>query len=375
MKFQKKTLESIVAALNTRPTYIDLPVKPEITSLFYSLQTYVGNIYSGSRYTQRYKYDLCYIENTFESIKTKLNQLSELETQLHEPLTVGDVKKDLEYLVKNFEEVKIRKVKNKPTVVITVITKDIEITYMDRTVNFGKFKITIPFNSNNIAAGETSFSSIKDPKVSVPHPHVCNKHMCFGDGMGAFNTCVKKNLISEAFDIIMGVLNNYNPGSPYKRFSHWVVINCSICKNRTAPDYQYTCKVCGEQEICNYCVASIKSKLVCKNCSTKCKQCGTYILKGTSEYCNLCEKAIEKEKIKTVSVPTNIPILETIIITNYTGTDYVVVNPTTTATTVSNSVACRCCRCNSDTQIQEHEGYNYCRTCLFQVIQRDEGSY
>jgi hypothetical protein len=402
-KFQKKTLENIVAALNTTSFSENISVSSAITNNLYNLYNLIYSEYNASRYANSYTYRVSAIKEKFDLFANTIEEQIKKKNEFEQPLTVEDIKKDLEYLTKNFDEVKIRKAKNKPVVVITVVTKDIEITYNEKTINFGRFKITIPFSKSGSPTQATVITALDSTEL-IPHPHVNHKRMCFGDGANAFNSCVYKNLISESFDIVMGVLNNYNGRSPYRKFESYLTIYCAVCKLKIftqGGDYLDSCPICKDQYICRNCYEYDSTNAInaCIKCLTKCNRCSCYFTKtDDSDLCNYCSEAEKKKKRQVekaeaakkeeVQLP-EVPVLSDMAITTNSEDSNYIVAPSIAYYTYdqldgsppaqeephyATSINIESCvKCNCIHPTQEHEGNKYCPSCLFKLIAETEG--
>lgn len=101
-------------------------------------------------------------------------------------------------------------------------TRPIEIEYPEDTGKMwkmGRYKVTIPWSSSNIAVTqpkELSSKYCKTPGKSNPHPHVSSSggSCCFGDMSSAIRDAATKAEFGLVMTMVMLFLENYNPASP-----------------------------------------------------------------------------------------------------------------------------------------------------------------
>jgi len=105
-----------------------------------------------------------------------------------------------------------------------------------------------------------------DPGVS--HPHVRDESFCFGDMEAAVSQAYKDLRFTDLFDILYGLLHNYNPYSPYVRLENWEGTTCYSCGAYINPDNNISCGACGEVG-CDNCMFYVDSgEWGCRNCTT-----------------------------------------------------------------------------------------------------------
>jgi hypothetical protein len=271
-------------------------------------------------------------------------------------------------------------------------------------VDFGQFKISVLFSNNGYAPDDVKIVSLKS-KALIPHPHVNRKYLCFGDYKTAFNSCIQKKLISEAFDIVYGILKTYNAASPYMKIETFIEHTCPICKAIRKGYTGNTCTQCGDS-VCGSCSYYDRNLgYGCKNCVGICKECGRkYIFstKNTKEYCFSCVESKEIQTAveqKTVEQPKEIAPREEYMVVGVGGLDLTTIHvyqPSTMTTTTTDHVysgldvandpdedeteddlnTCALCQEAFEEELQEHsDGLVYCSACLFKKIVEEEGQY
>jgi hypothetical protein len=95
---------------------------------------------------------------------------------------------------------------------------------------------------------------------SVTHPHVKGKTLCAGDATGPIAAALRAGRLADAFLLVRGVLQHYNPASPYVSLRDWSGSPCGECGRSVGPDDSFYCESCGHD--------------VCDDCFTCCDVCG-----------------------------------------------------------------------------------------------------
>jgi hypothetical protein len=132
------------------------------------------------------------------------------------------------------------------------------------------------------------------------HPYVYyDGKLCLGEGYLAADDAMLRGDFMGLFDIVEGVLKNYEPeGSPITKLEVWTGNGeCSRCEGSMNEDESYFCEgctsdVCGECQ--NYCDACGTN--MCNRCmrTSECVGCGEYICEECSTSCAECGETVHK---------------------------------------------------------------------------------
>ena len=148
----------------------------------------------------------------------------------------------------------------------------------------------------------------------VTHPHVSNELLCEGDGHLLIRKALEQGRLCDFFSLVIGILNTYNPDSPYVALSDWDGYSCYDCGYTMSRDDSYFCEQC-ENDFCSQCSTYCQvcdtticlgcsyecpacQKPVCKNCVTICPECEEKLCSDCmteKEICNHCEEQREEE--------------------------------------------------------------------------------
>ena len=148
----------------------------------------------------------------------------------------------------------------------------------------------------------------------VTHPHVSNELLCEGDGHLLIRKALEQSRLCDFFSMVIGILNTYNPDSPYVALSDWDGYSCYDCGYTMNRDDSYLCEQC-ENDFCSQCSSYCQicntticlgcayscpacQKPVCKNCITTCPECEEHLCTdcmAEKEICNHCQQEREEE--------------------------------------------------------------------------------
>ncbi len=108
----------------------------------------------------------------------------------------------------------------------------------------------------------------------VTHPHVSGEAVCVGDAGPDLIRALRSGRVCDFFLLIRGVLENYNPNSPYVRLDEWSGEPCSDCGQSTHEDNRSSCEAC-DRSVCDECISSCPhcDKTICFGCVTQCRSC------------------------------------------------------------------------------------------------------
>lgn len=119
----------------------------------------------------------------------------------------------------------------------------------------------------------------------ITHPHVSDERLCTGEASYAVSSALMDGRLADFFLIVRGLLQTYNPDSPYVPLDAWEGITCHDCGECVHEDDRYTCDQC-DLEFCSGCVGTCHhcDDGACFGCLHKCEHCEEY-------HCNTCMKA------------------------------------------------------------------------------------
>ena len=116
---------------------------------------------------------------------------------------------------------------------------------------------------------------------SVTHPHVSDEKLCEGDGHVSIRKAIEQGRLCDFFAMVVSILQNYNPDSPYVALSDWEGRSCYDCGCTISDDDIYYCERCDKD--------------YCPQCSTYCRICDTTICLGCASECPGCNEPVCKD--------------------------------------------------------------------------------
>ena len=167
----------------------------------------------------------------------------------------------------------------------------------------------------------------------VTHPHVRDRTLCAGDATRPIAIALEAGRLTDAFQLVNAVLQNYNRDSAFARLDEWDGQSCADC-GRSIIDETNGCEVCGS-ELCDSCITSCNvcenprclgcladcavceqgccrrcrsiskqsSRLCCSNCFVQCEDCEFELPSDEcAEGTQLCPDCAETRK---ATIPTN----------------------------------------------------------------------
>lgn len=175
---------------------------------------------------------------------------------------------------------------------ISVITKSIVL----EDVSFGPFEIKLLFSDFNKLYSDRPYRIIAlDPNPAatdedVTHPHVSHERLCEGEGHTAISKALEQGRLCDFFTMVIGVLENYNPDSPYVAISDWEGRGCYDCGCTISSDESYYCEYC-ENDFCDHCSTYCQKcdTTVCLGCAYECPDCGEPVCNRCAALCKECE--------------------------------------------------------------------------------------
>ena len=163
---------------------------------------------------------------------------------------------------------------------LSVITDAIELD----DVPLGSFEIKLFLGRISRLGKDSPYRIIAlEPNAAgsndeVTHPHVSNELLCEGDGHLLIRKALEQGRLCDFFSLVIGILNTYNPDSPYVALSDWDGYSCYDCGYTMSRDDSYLCEYC-ENEFCG-------------QCSTYCQICDRTLCLGCSYECPVCHKPV-----------------------------------------------------------------------------------
>ena len=176
---------------------------------------------------------------------------------------------------------------------ISVITDPIVL----EEIPFGSFEIRLYINEVKKLHVESPYKIIAlepNPAGSdcdVTHPHVSHQKLCEGDGYIPIRKAIEQGRLCDFFTIIVQILQNYNPDSPYVSLDDWEGISCYDCSCTVAGDDCYYCENC-ERDYCSHCstYCQICDVTICLGCSFECPDCIKPVCRHCTAVCKECDE-------------------------------------------------------------------------------------
>lgn len=214
------------------------------------------------------------------------------DTEIAHPheVTEWHVLEDLLALMREFESVRYQGKTRK----LVVTTEPVEL----EGVYLGPFDICLSLKqlSRSSRAGYDVVAVDPSPARSasdVTHPHVRNDGLCEGEAHVAIGRALVQGRLVDFFQLVAGVLRNYNDQSPYVPLSDWRHIRCQDCDDLFDPDEGYNCERCDAATCCRcYCTCSECDEVRCSDCSRDCDLCGQGTCEACVHHCEGCSRAI-----------------------------------------------------------------------------------
>ena len=128
---------------------------------------------------------------------------------------------------------------------------------------------------------------------SVTHPHVSDEHLCEGDASAAIQAALTNGRICDFFQLVMAVLTNYNPNSPYVALADWEGRPCYDCGYTMSADDTHWCASC-ENDFCDDCTSYCRrcDETTCRGCLEECSVCGDLVCSSCKTTCPDCGRLI-----------------------------------------------------------------------------------
>ena len=166
-------------------------------------------------------------------------------------------------------------------------------------IYLGPFEIKLDLEKLNSLHKDSPYCVIAlDPNPAgtseeVTHPHVSNEKLCEGDGYTAIRSALQQGRLTDFFTMVKGILNTYNPDSPYVALSDWAGISCYDCGYVMDNESCYFCYRC-EHDYCSECSTYCRScdESICMACVGKCEICEEPFCRGCVKECSQCGESV-----------------------------------------------------------------------------------
>jgi hypothetical protein len=151
------------------------------------------------------------------------------------------------------------------------------------------------FSGSQAGAGQHPFRVVAlDPHPAagnrhVTHPHVSDERLCTGESTPLISAALMNGRLADFFLIVRGLLQTYNPDSPYVALDVWTGTSCNECGDRVHEDDRYYCESC-DHDVCDGCTGRCQScdESACLGCLINCKHCEAYHCVGCMKDCTEC---------------------------------------------------------------------------------------
>lgn len=122
----------------------------------------------------------------------------------------------------------------------------------------------------------------------VTHPHVCDEHLCPGEGAVPLQAALAEYRLCDLFMLVRSVLETYNADSAYVPLDNWDGGACSECGY--SDESPSSCSKC-EYDFCDDCMSYCRScdASLCGGCLTGCPGCDTRLCEECLTSCSKCD--------------------------------------------------------------------------------------
>lgn len=244
----------------------------------------------------------CAAQQTIDKVSRDLNDFSHYLNRFKELInreeaavpTLSDIVSELVQMEQEVEKFNFDLAEK----TISVMTKSIVL----EDVSFGPFEIKLCLNDFNKLYQNRPYRVIAlDPNPAatdedVTHPHVSHEILCEGDGHTAISKALEQGRLCDFFTMVIGVLENYNPSSPYVSIDDWEGRGCYDCGCTISSDEIYYCEYC-ENDLCDHCSTYCQrcDTTVCLGCAFNCPACGEPVCSRCTTKCKECEETLCKD--------------------------------------------------------------------------------
>lgn len=106
--------------------------------------------------------------------------------------------------------------------------------------------------------------AITPVRNDYPHPHVDRSRLCWGNAAHIGKVGMIRGDLFHVFQIVLGILNTYNPESPYATIQSYLPATCDECYTRCEDRAMSRCRTCMTKH-CTECLM-----FHCASCQNKC---------------------------------------------------------------------------------------------------------
>jgi hypothetical protein len=214
--------------------------------------------------------------------------------------SLGLILDELRQLEQEFEHVEYKPREK----VLTVRTDPIEL----EELALGPFAIELCLGSGWHGCDSCSVRCIAlkpNPAAgndSITHPHVSNERLCAGDATVPIATALRQGRVCDAFCLVLAVLQEYNPQSPYVAIEDWDGERCEECNDVVDSDDLSTCDGCDRQ-ICSSCFSScgVCERSRCVSCLERDKVSRRHCCENCRHTCASCNRTVDDENFVSES--------------------------------------------------------------------------
>jgi len=220
-----------------------------------------------------------------------------LESSVAESPSLGEVCDELRQLDEEFGSLR----HNGEGGFISVTTDAIEL----EGIYLGEFQLRLNIENISQAKLPSALAVVAiDPHPAasnrhVTHPHVSDEQLCSGDGRTAMQAALAGGRLCDFFMLARGVLENYNPDSPFVPLADWEGIICSDCGYSMSEDAVHCCTACG-RDFCDECMSFCRrcDESVCQSCIEDCPACEESCCPECMTDCPTCGRRVCKVCLK-----------------------------------------------------------------------------
>lgn len=219
------------------------------------------------------------------------NLKAHLESEVPKTPSVSDVLAELTQIEDEYGQLQY----NWEEKTVSVITDPIEL----EGVMLGSFEIRLYYERISQLCKIRPYHIIAlDPRPAassedVTHPHVSCEILCEGDGSILIRKALEQGRLADFFDMVIRILNTYNPGSPYVPLNEWHGYPCYDCGYTVDRDESYYCEQCSN-DYCSECSSYCKicEATTCLGCLSECSDCHEPVCKDCYGICLDCERRV-----------------------------------------------------------------------------------
>ncbi len=220
-----------------------------------------------------------------QSVKTALDQT------IPAPPKPSEVLAELMQMEDEFGQIQI----NPRELSVSVVTDPITL----EDVSLGSFQIKLFVERISRMYKEIPYRVIAtDPNPagadsSITHPHVSGEYLCEGEGHLPIRKALEQGRLCDFFNLVVGILNTYNPDSPYVSLDDWQGYCCYDCGRTINREDSYFCEQC-DNDFCPQCSSycQICDTTICLDCAAECPRCLKPVCANCAGHCLECHERV-----------------------------------------------------------------------------------